>query len=455
MTIRLKLAWNSTLIVAAVLGFTFLGTYLFFEQHVRQSFYKRLQSSALTAAFFHLEKDELNDQKYQIIEQRYQEIHDESIRFFDENNRMVFEDDTLDYRIDADILERIRRKQITYFDIGERQFSGIFYQDNEGNYVVLASAVDADGYSQLKRLRLYLLLFYALGVGLSFILTNLLAKQTFKPFARLIRNVNTISATNLHERLETSDTERDELTELRESFNLFLDRLESGVKSQQNFLKHASHELKTPLASIIGNLEVTLSKHRSNAEYVEKMRALHNDALHIKAILEGLLLLSGLEASKNISLMKLRIDELLWDLLEKIGIHHPEAIVRIDLEEMRNKPALLEVLANRELLLIAIGNLIDNALKFSNNQPVLIKLYEDEERLCLTIKDKGIGIEAADQQDIFNLFYRGAKSAAIPGHGIGLYLGKQVLDLHGITLDVSSTPDIGTTFYLFFPKFHL
>lgn len=453
MTIRLKLAWNSTLIVAAVLGFTFLGTYLFFQQHVRQSFYKRLQSSAFTAAFFHLEKDELNDQKYEIIEQRYQEIHNESIRFFDENNRMVFEDDTLDYRIDADILDRIRLQQITYFDIGDRQFSGIFYQDNEGNYVVLASAVDTDGYTQLKRLRLYLLLFYVLGVGLSFLLTILLAKQTFKPFARLIRNVNTISATNLHERLETNDTEKDELTELTESFNLFLDRLENGVKSQQNFLKHASHELKTPLASIIGNLEVTLSKPRSVAEYTDKMQALHNDALHIKAILEGLLLLSGLEASKNISLTKLRIDELLWDLLEKISIHHPTAVVRIDLEEMRNKPTLLEVMANRELLLIAIGNLIDNALKFSNNLPVLIKLYEQEEKLCLSVTDEGIGIDVADRQDIFNLFYRGAKSSATPGHGIGLYLGKQVLDLHHVTISVSSTPQVGTTFYLFFPKF--
>lgn len=452
MILRLKLAWNSTFIVALILSLSFAGTYLLFKQHITHSFYKRLQTRALTAAFFHLEKDELNAQKYEVIEKKYQEIHRESIRFFDGQNRMVFEFDTLHYTIDPSILNRIRENKIFHFTKDERQFAGIFYQDNEGDFVVLASDIDKDGINQLGMLNLYLVVFLFIGVVLSFLLTLLLAKKTFKPFSMLIQNVNTISATNLHERLSINSSEKDELSELTKAFNHFLERLEKGVKSQHNFLKHASHELKTPLASIIGHLEVTLSRPRENAEYREKMQALYTDALHIKSILEGLLLLSGLEGSHHMPFSSLRVDELLWDVLEKTSINNPNAIIQLNLHDVEHKPELLEVHANRDLLMIAVGNLIDNALKFSSNQPIDISLNDRAGRLCIAIADKGIGIEERELTDIFTLFYRSAKNAAIPGHGIGLHLSKQIFDLHRIDMEVHSFAGKGTTIHLLFPE---
>lgn len=451
MTLRLKLAWNSTFIVAVILGLSFSGTYFLFKQHTSKSFYQRLQTRALTAAFFHLEKDELNAQKYEIIERKYQEMHRESIRFFDKQNRMVFEFDTLHYNVTPSILNRIRDNRSFHFKIDDRQFAGIFYQDNEGDYVVLASDVDRDGTSQLSKLKLYLLIFLSLGIALSFLLTFLLAKKTFKPFSRLIQDVNIISANNLHERLTTTISAKDELNELTQAFNHFLERLEQGVNSQRNFLKHASHELKTPLASIIGHLEVTLSKPRENDEYRQKMAALYTDALHIKSILEGLLLLSGLEASQQVNFSSLRVDELLWDILEKININIPEAIIAFDLQDIENKPALLEVQGNKDLLMIAIGNLVDNALKFSHNKPITISLSECEQRLCLAIVDEGIGMEKTELKNIFNLFYRSAKNLSIPGHGIGLHLSKQIFDLHHIEMRIDSTEGEGTTINLLFP----
>jgi len=451
MTLRTKLAWNTTLIVAMILGFTFSGTYLLFKQHILQSFYKRLQSHALTAAFFHLEKDELNTQKYEVIEQKYQAIHQESIRFFDKQNKMVFEYDTLQYQITPQKLNEIRKHKTRYFMINGRQFTGVFYQDNEGDFVVLASDTDHEGQAQLLKLKLYLSLFFIAGLIISFLLTHLLAKQTFKPFAHLIANVNQITAHNLHARLEIHMQEKDELTALKESFNLFLERLENGVNSQRNFLKHASHELKTPLASIISNIEVTLAKERDKQEYKERMQSVHTDALHIKSILESLLLLSGLEASQEIALMPMRIDELLWDLLEKVNIHYPKASLSMDLDQVNDKPHLLEVSANRDLLMIAIGNLVDNALKFSDQQPVSIILSEQQQKLQISIQDRGNGIEQDELGRVFELFYRSPKNQAVPGYGIGLYLSKQIFDLHEIAIVLDSFPSAGTSFHLIFP----
>ncbi|GAA4784296.1 HAMP domain-containing sensor histidine kinase [Olivibacter ginsenosidimutans] len=454
MTLRLKLAWNTTLIVALILGLTFLGTYILFKQHNVRLFYERLQAHAITAAFFHLEKDELNAQKYQLVEQKYLEIRNESIRFYDKNNHAVFEHDTLNYSINAEVLEQIRINKVYYFSQQDRQFAGIFYRDNEGDFVVVVSAVDHDGQIQLDKLKLYLSLFFLFGLGLGFLLTQLLAKQTFSPFSKLIASVNTITAHNLHARLEIHGREKDELTSLTQAFNLLLERLEKGVNSQQNFLKHASHELKTPLATMISNLEVTLSRDRSNEEYRERMEALYTDALHINAIVEGLLLLSGLEASQDIQLTPTRIDELLWDLLEKTSIRYPSAIMEMNLDGMEENPHLLEVLANRDLLMIAIGNLVDNALKFSANQPVTLRLELELGMLRLAIQDQGIGIEVDELLPIFDLFYRSTKDPSIPGHGIGLYLSKQILDLHQIQIRIVPNHPKGTIFYLLFPDYH-
>jgi len=452
MTLRLKLAWNSTLIVTLILGITFTGTYLLFRQHVKHSFFQQLQSRAFTAAFFHLEKDELNAQKYELIEQRYREIHRESIRFFDKSNRMVFEYDTLQYQLSDEVLGHVRQKKVLYFTDNERQFAGIFYRDNEGDYVVVASDTDKEGLAQLDKLKRYLLISLLLGVCLSFLLTHLLAKQTFRPFSQLIHDVNSITAKNLHARLAVGTKEKDELTALTEAFNRFLERLEKGVDSQRSFLKHASHELKTPLAAIISNLEITLSRPRTPDEYRTQMGSIHVDALHIKSILEGLLLLSGLEASSDVPFAPLRVDELLWDLLEKTSITHPEAFIHIDLDQVEQKPHLLEVSGNRDLLMIAIGNLVDNALKFSDNQPVFVQLSEHEQHLQLIVKDRGTGIDPSELAQIFNLFYRSPKNQAIPGHGIGLHLSKQIFDLHRIQITVRSALGSYTEFALLFPS---
>lgn len=453
MTLRLKLAWNSTLIVTLILGITFTGTFLLFKQHVRHSFFQQLQSSALKAAFFHLEKDELSAQKYELIEQRYRELHRESIRFFDMDNQMVFEDDTFRYHIAHPVLNQIRQKKVLYFAEDNRQFAGIFYRDNEGDFVVVASDVDTEGQAQLDKLKRYLFLSLLAGICLSFVLTQLLAKQTFRPFSQLIDNVSAISAKNLDARLPVARNEKDELSALAEAFNRFLERLEKGVDTQRNFLKHASHELKTPLAAIISNLEITLSRSRTAQEYKEQMASLHIDALHIKSILEGLLILSGLEATQNSSFAPLRIDELLWDLLEKTSLTNPQAPIEIDFSEVEQRPHLLEVQGNFELLAIAIGNLLDNALKFSDNQAVTIKLTTRDDRLLLLIKDSGVGIDSSEIDQIFNLFYRSPKSQTLPGHGIGLHLSKQIFDLHHIEISVRSALAKYTEFALLFPRF--
>ena len=175
-------------------------------------------------------------------------------------------------------------------------------------------------------------MFYLAGIPLNYLLGTFLAKQTFRPFTEVIAKVNTITTENLHSRLEIPQTSgKDEIKELATTFNYLLERLESGIMIQNNFLKNASHELKTPLTIIIGDIDVSLQQPRTNEQYEEILKSLRKDTLHLKATLEGLLVLSGLELSEPQQMENIRIDEILWNVLEKKAIEYPESKVSVDL----------------------------------------------------------------------------------------------------------------------------
>jgi len=244
---------------------------------------------------------------------------------------------------------------------------------------------------------------------------------------------------------------KDEIKELVTTFNYLLERLENGIMIQNNFLKNASHELKTPLTIIIGDLDVSLQQPRTNAQYEEILKSLRKDALHLKATLEGLLVLSGLELSEPQQMETIRIDEILWNMLEKKAIEYPESKVSFNLNAIADQEDLLSVYANKHMLFIALYNIVDNAIKFSSPAPVAIFALSNENKLVIKITDQGPGISDTDKESIFDLFFRSDNTRHIQGQGLGLFITMQILKLHNINLIVDSELGKGTSFSLVFP----
>lgn len=451
MSLRSKLSNRTAFIFAATLGFVLLGTYLLFQQYTRDMYYKKLLGRANTAAFFYLEKDELTSQKYREIEDKYRQMTNEAIRLYNADTYNLFVDDTLNFELPQLILRTIVHNGTYTFSLGKRQLAGIFYKDNEGNFIVVSSGINNTGNTSLAVLRWMLITFFVLGLALNYFMTGWLARQTFRPFSNVIRKVNSITADNLHTRLDQPPGKPDELGDLVVTFNYFLERLENGVQAQRNFFKNASHELRTPLAVIIGDIEVALKNPRDNAEYVRVLESLKKDALHLKSIVEGLLMLSGLEMQKKQQMEPVRIDEVLWSVLEKATIEYPATQVHVDFEQMTQHESLLTIQGNRELLFVVLSNLLDNAIKFSVPQPVGVKVGVSDSMLTMTITDSGPGIPANEKERVFELFYRSNHTRHIAGNGIGLYLTRQILDLHNIAVQLSNNHPAGTAIRLIFP----
>ncbi|WP_229655098.1 HAMP domain-containing sensor histidine kinase [Flavobacterium sp. LC2016-23] len=455
MNLKNKLAINSTLLFAFIAGLLMAGSFLLFRSHMKDLYFDNLEDHAMTTALFYFEKDEIkeiNSERYRQIELQYNKISNESIRVYNAKTKKLFVEDNIAIPLSDYYLKAITKNKMLTFTINGRQFVGLFYKDNQGDFIIVVSGIDRAGNRQLDMLGLMFILFYAAGIPLNYLLGTFLARQTFRPFTEVIAKVNTITTENLYSRLEVPQTsDKDEIKELVTTFNYLLERLESGIMIQNNFLKNASHELKTPLTIIIGDIDVALQQPRTNEQYEEVLKSLRKDTLHLKATLEGLLVLSGLELSEPQQMETIRIDEIVWNVLEKKAIEYPESKVLVNLDAIAEHEDLLSVHANKHMLFIALYNILDNAIKFSFPAHVTVTALSNEGKLVIKITDQGPGISEHDQQSIFNLFYRSDHTRHIQGQGLGLFITMQILKLHDINLRVDSELGKGTSFSLVFP----
>ena len=451
MTLTNKLAIRSSIVFATTLGLVLAVTFLLFKSHTRDLYYKKLQERAHVTAYFYFEKDEINDQSYREIDAQYRRIADESIRVYYAGTKQLYLSDKRAFTLDSTLLNDIIRTGNATFTIKKRQFAGLYYKDNQGDFIIVISGIDKAGNVQLDSLSWVLLILYLASIPVQYLLATLIARQTFRPFARLIRKVNTINTDNLHSRLAVPDGGRTEIKDLIVNFNYLLERLDTGVTNQKNFLKNASHELRTPLTVIIGDIDVALNHSQDITQYETVLKAAQKEALHLKSMLEGLLILSGLKLSDRQQMIEVRADEILWNVLEKKAIEYPDTLVSVNLELTPNEEHLLVVRANRELLFIALSNIVDNAIKFSAPKQVVVLVALADQKLMIKITDNGPGIAGNEQQSVFELFFRSEATRQVKGQGLGLYITQQILDLHDIHLHLESEVGKGTSITLLFP----
>lgn len=453
MNLKTKLSVNSTLLFAFIVGLVLAGSFVLFKNHRQDLYYERLEDSALITAFFYFEKDEItkvDSSRYQRIEIQYKKITNQTIRIYNAKTKELYLRDDINIKLSDQELKTISKSRILHFTKENRQFTGLFYKDNQGDFIIVVSGIDTVGDRQLDVLGLIFILSYLIVIPLNFFIGKYLAKQTFRPFEDVIAKVNTITTENLHSRLEMPTSGKDEVRELITTFNYLLERLESGITIQNNFLKNASHELKTPLTIIIGDIDVSLQHPRTNEQYEDVLKSLRKDTFQLKSILDGLLVLSGLQVGEPDQMENVRIDEILWNVLEKKAIEYPESKVSLNLEALENEE-LLSVHANKHMLFTALNNMVDNAIKFSFPAPVTIFALEKEKKLLIKIIDQGSGIAEKDKESIFDLFFRSDRTRHIKGQGLGLFITMEILKRHHITLTVDSELEKGTSFSLLFP----
>jgi|GEM_PF-210660 len=332
------------------------------------------------------------------------------------------------------------------------------------NFVQVAISL-ADMESQLSR---FLIRFF---IALPFVLIIatigglFLAWKALNPIIAMEKLAGRVREDYLSDRLNYVGP-RDEIGMLAATFDAMLDRLESSFKREKRFSADASHELRTPLTALKGKMEVALSRARSAQEYETSLLSMKEDVERLIALSADLLLLSKVESAAFASRLEdIEMGELLDSCVDQIIDTIPEKHIRVD----RNYEERLLVRGVRDYLIRLFLNILDNAVKFSDEEVFIdISMGRDEsisgtrarsgheasERgVVIVISDKGCGIPENEIPKLFEPFYRveSDRSRARGGSGLGLAICREIVEAHAGMLRIRSTVGAGTSVIVTLP----
>jgi signal transduction histidine kinase len=454
MKIKNRLALHFTLLSSGLLLIVMLSMYWAFADFFRTDFYDHLTDRAKVAAQLYLEADEISsDSLNHVREHMLEHLPGEVIRVYNANNLASFIKDQQQYW-SIKTIEEVRRQKYMTFKEGSRQTVGIYYHDNQGNFVILTSAYDIHGHQRLMGIIRIMLIVFILVNSVLFFIGRWYAQEALLPIDKLIRQMKKITASNLHLRVDEG-AGKDEISTLAQNFNGLLAHLQNSFELQQTFVANASHELRTPVTSIIGEIEVALHKSRDAADYEQVLNSVLTDAGRLSETISSLMELAQTDMEYTRAQHDpVQVDELLWEIQHYWATSPGKPQLQLQIDHLPEEQEMLLINANKTLLKIALNNIIGNAFKFSGNQPVICRLFADDKEITITIKDNGIGIPQIDQEKIYTPFFRSANGRTFNGNGIGLYVTYKIIYLFKGTIEVKSAVDKGTTFVISFsPQF--
>lgn len=449
MKIRKRITYTFTTLFGVLILSLCLLVYFMSLTTQKRLFFNRLDERLKITEQFFLESETFSETVREKVRSNFLKTLPYEIEFADTLQHFDLAD-TLKVWLPPNFLSNLSQTGSLEWSQKERQGIARIYNVRGVDFVVFVIAKDESGMAYLARLRIILLISFLISIFVTFFLSNYFSRKVLKPIAGKIKKANAISASNLDMRL-TVYNKNDELGMLALSFNNLLDRLQTAFELEKNFVRYASHELKNPLAVILGEAEVILLKSRTPNEYVDTIEKIKQKAEKLNMLVEHFLQLSKLE-SMQLSGQKILLDEVLMDVIFTISQHYPEVRVVFNMGDYGNSDDF-EISADQQLMYNAFYNIIDNACKFSKTgQEVVVDLNKsaDNGRIILVIKDEGIGIDKDQINHIFKPLYRGTNARDVDGTGIGLALVKRIIDLHDIDIDVYSEMGKGTTFTLTF-----
>ncbi len=329
-----------------------------------------------------------------------------------------------------------------------RAFALPVIENSRVAYVVQVATPVNSVYSALSILKLLLFFLLPLTVVVTGIGGAFLARLTLEPVDSIIKTIHQITAENMQLRIKLPDT-KDEIRRLAETFNDMLERLDNAFTSHRQFMQDVSHELKTPLTILKGELEVTLKRIRSQEEYESVLMSSLDEINKISRIIENLLVLSRFDNREiALNIKPLNLTNLIQSIISDIKVLADQKNIQIGFI-----PGAATVLkADENQIRRLVLNILDNAIKYTPDKGRIdVAIVSGPDKLKIVITDNGIGIPEADLSRIFDRFYRVDKSRSSLGFGLGLSIAKSIAQVHKGTIEASSKLGQGTTFTITLP----
>ncbi len=256
----------------------------------------------------------------------------------------------------------------------------------------------------------------------------------------LVEQIKLVGPESLDLRIQLPD--RDEITEIAGHINAALDRLKAGFDTQERFIHDASHELKTPIATVQAEAQAMLLGQPSEAELLDFTRSMNDEMRRLGSLTEALLLLTRIDETALLSRFKpVDLVQTTTDAVQHLSAMACDYQVRVSLHTGENADHASFVQGDPQLLESMISNLIRNAIRFSpRGKEVRVTLQNNSDSIQLSVEDEGPGIPEDILPRIFDRYFESSTQRVRRGAGLGLAIARTVADIHGGAVSAANSP---------------
>ncbi|WP_406542461.1 sensor histidine kinase [Clostridium ljungdahlii] len=281
-----------------------------------------------------------------------------------------------------------------------------------------------------------------IGLIIIIIIGSKASKKFLSPVYTMADTVKKISINALDKRLDIKGS-KNELKDLAKTFNDMMDRIQSSIEKQNQFVSDASHELRTPISVIQGYANMLDRWGKDDKDVLEEsIDAIKSESKSMKDLIEKLLFLArGDKNTEKVEKENFMMNELIDEIVKETKLI--DDVHKIENEHNDE----FSINADKKLIKEAIRIFIDNSIKYTEKgEGIKIDSYKREKEAIITIADNGTGISKEDLPHIFDRFYRADKSRtkSSGGTGLGLSISKWIIDKHNGKIHVWSEINIGT-----------
>src|SRR3989475_1730395 len=363
------------------------------------------------------------------------------IRLLDSQGRTYAETPGMDRLLSPEIFPPPQKSESAVRDLkdyrrGSKLFSLVaLSEESRGQACALQVAQDRSSDERVERNFAVLFIIVLSGSVLaSAFIAVTVTKRGLRPLGEMTRSLGRIGPTHLKERVAPTDWPR-ELQPLAIAFDDMLKRLDDSFTRLSQFSADLAHELRTPVANMLGEAQVALTRERTAAEYRETLESTVAECERLSRIVDNLLFVARVDAARE-PIARKRFDA--RAAVEKIAAFYQT--VADDHHVTISCSGEGQIYADPDLFERAVGNLLDNALGFTpENGSIQIALSEHDADFEVAVSDSGCGIAPEHLPRVFDRFYRAESSRGSDGAGLGLALVKSIVDLHGGSAKIEST----------------
>jgi len=284
-----------------------------------------------------------------------------------------------------------------------------------------------------------------IGIGVALIVSTIIVK----PLKEMQKLAKRISQGDYSARIGLKS--RDEIGELASSLNHMAEQLTDIENMRKKLIQNVSHDLRTPITSIKGYLELLEDENFTEEEKIKSINTIQKEVERMERIVKEITRLSVID-SKNypLNIEKLELNSVVGELMPIIGIEAEKKKIQIKNDSLQKE---IFIIGDKEKVKEIIINLLINAIKFTNEGFIRISTSQNKNYASLIIEDTGIGIDSEDMPHIFERFYRGEKSRSqdYSGLGIGLAIVKELVYMQNGSIEVESETNKGSKFTVKFP----